>query len=341
MDMRGIFWTLLQGSLLLMTGATNAGSVVLPVDWPLAASARYRVEWRRDSDPGSALAQQSANDLLRGEVELSVSAVAADHTEVQWRPLLEDGWKIAFDASDMLVAGTHLWRHLHALPLTYGLVNTPDGTFAELRNAASLQPVLRDEVNRVLAQLEQDWTCTADATDALCARVGSADAVAQSLALVAMPFFNCVGMQIDPTQPTRWRAPYTAGGVEYQSDFVAEVREFDATADNVHIHIVETRDGAALLDGIERMADQMDAATLTALRENFAQVRIRFETECRMDRATGWPISVRYEALMDSPAGGGSERVQFERIETADALDMKPADKKNPPDGGSKGEEKR
>ena len=339
--MRGIFWTLLQGSMLVLAQAADASTVVLPADWPLAASARYRVEWRRDSDPGSALAQQSANDLVRGEVDLSVSAVTAEHIEVQWRPELEEGWKIASDASDMLGAATHLWRHLRTLPLTYGLVNTPDGPFAELRNAAALQPVLRDEVNRVLAQLEQDWTCTAESTDALCARVGSADAIAQSLALVAMPFFNCVGMHIDPAQPAHWRAPYTVAGIEYQSDIVAEVRDFDAAADDVRIHIVETRDGAALLDGIERMADQMDAATLTALRKHFAQVRIRFETGCRMDRATGWPISVHYEAHMDSPAGGGSERVQFERIEPTDALDPKPADKKNPPDGGSKGEEKR
>jgi hypothetical protein len=304
--------------LLCLPAAAAAVTIVLPDDWSEGASARYRVEWKRRSDPGPVVAVSSADDALVGEVDVQVAAASTASLRMHWRPDIGEAWRPQMDGSaDTAAAGTLLWRHPHALAQRLTLVPQPQGAALHVDNADTLQAQMRDEIHRVLAELDMDLRCTAGSTDVLCARVASPEAAAQWAIQASAPFFNCVGLEVDSGQPRNWSVPFDIQGMAGNREFTAEVLEFDANATELRIRLTETRDTSALARTIDDYEDRMDPAAFAELRRSLLDIRYRHETECRMQRSSGWPIEVRHSIHVTSPMGGGSEHAHYLRIDRA------------------------
>jgi hypothetical protein len=316
MPMHKRFLSIFPGvvAMLFFVPAVCAEIITLPTDWPADASADYRVEWQRRNDPGSSLAAATPDDALRGEVAIQVAGASAESLDLIWRPDVGNRWRPDIASSaDVQAAGSLLWRHLHSLPQELTLSAHPRGAVLRLDNAEVLRSQMRDEIHQTLSRLEMDMQCTPEATDVLCARVATAEAAAQFITQVSAPFFNCVGLQLDSDKPRRWRTPFQMQGIESAQDFTAEVLDFDPDAAELRLRLLETRDTSALVKAIDGYAGQMDPEAFAELRRNLLETRYSFETECRIERKTGWPIEVIYTARITSPMGGGSERSHYLR----------------------------
>lgn len=306
--------------LLLVLPTARAEHIALPTHWAEDVSARYQAEWQRQSDPGSPLAATMANEAYAGAVEIRVTSATPEWLRLNWRPIPGKQWRPEIKKStDFAVAGTILWRHLRTLQ--QALVLTPDaqGAMLQLENAEVLRNEARDEIHRVLSQLDIDIRCAPESTDVLCARVANAEIAASWTLQASAPFFNCVGLVVDSKQPTHWRVPFQidtslqAEPIESAKEFTAEVLNFDPNATELHIRLLETRDDAALLKLVDRYAGQMDPKDFAQMRAGVTANRYHYQTDCRMDRKTGWPIEVTYTIGLSSVQGGGSEKVHYLR----------------------------
>jgi hypothetical protein len=306
--------------LLFLLPMARAERFILPVDWSEGESVRYQAEWQRRSDPGTALAAVMADESLVGDVEIRVISAKPGLLRLNWQPVFERKWRPDIvKPNEIAVAGTILWRHLRTLQQDLALTPHPLGATLQLENAVALQIETREGIHRVLSQLGIDMRCTTESADVLCARVASADVAASWTLQASAPFFNCVGLEVDSEKPMRWRIPFQmdtdlqAEPIESAKEFSVEALNFDPDAAELHIRLLETRDITGLLKLVDRYAGRMDPQEFAEMRDGVVGDRYSYETDCRMDRKTGWPIEVSYTIRLESRMGGGSERLHYLR----------------------------
>jgi hypothetical protein len=51
------------------------------------------------------------------------------------------------------------------------------------------------------------------------------------------------------------------------------------------------------------------------LKKAFAELSVRLEADCTMDRQTGWPVTIELRTAGGSAVYQGSETIRFERVE--------------------------
>lgn len=310
---------------LLGVTAARAAPLEFPTDWKAGTAMRFRVEWRREVVPATATPSSGTDDVLNGEVAIRVEAAPDESLHLSWTPEVADDWRphIAPNANSAqglpspdttAAAGSLLWRHLHVLTQELILTPDPQGVTVTMANADAVQDLQRDEIHKVAKLLGLDVQCTATSTDVLCARVATAEVAAQWVVRESAPLFRCVGLKLDGAAPTRWNTTAEIEGIDSTREHVAEVLHFDSSAAELYVRLIETLDGESLAQAIDHYAEQITPEAFARMRALVLETHYSFETDCRMDRASGWPIEVIHVNRVRSPWGETSERSHYVRV---------------------------
>lgn len=310
---------LAAASALAAAPAGKAARVQLPVDWTAGSQHRYRAVWTRAIDvwraPGSP--PPSMNTEQRGEVAIRVMGKSKEGYLLRWEPTLSTSYPPRAKG-DVDAAGAELWRLGLSLPLDLSLDPRSPGT-PTVRNSREVHEKMAGQMQAFMRELpgQTDLDCQGgDASSFACQTIGTEAANAAAVLRSAGPFFRCTGLDLDVRRAESWSEPHPSPeiGEAISIESRREVVAYDAKSPRVRVRTWSQPNAAQLQAWVKAKASAMPEHK-EMLDKILAELSFRFETDCTMDRRTGWPEVVEFKMIGGSTLYQGSETVFFERID--------------------------
>jgi hypothetical protein len=294
--------------------------LTLPTDWSVGSRHRYRATWKREfglpSSPNARL-DQSLNGEIAGEVAVSVVEKTAAGYVLRWEPTLAPAPAPRIAAGDMATAAAALWRYELTLPLELTLDLQDPSAPLGLRNVAAVQSQMMGEFQRLAKDLGLGIDCRGpDAGSYACKALGSAEGASGFASQHVGPLFNCAGLELDTREPMAWTQahPNPAIGDTVPIDYRREAVAFDPRSPEVRALTVWQPNPEKWSAWIKRELAKIAGAT-PQLKEQLGRMAFRMETDCTMNRLTGWPALIEQRTTVGADAFAGSQTTRFERLE--------------------------
>jgi hypothetical protein len=293
--------------------------VELPMDWNVGGQQRYRATWTRALEawraPGSP--PPSMNAQVRGTVAIRVLERSKAGYVLRWEPVLA-GAAPPRARGDVDAAAAGAWRLGLSLPLEL-VVDFERPADPLLRNGGEVRETLARHVQEFLRELpgQADLDCLdRDAGSAACQVVGSEAATSSMVLRSVAPFFRCTGLELSPGAPETWSVPHPNPqiGAAVSIENRREVMGYAPASPRIRVKATTEANAAQLQAWINRQVAAMPGGN-DLLQKVVAELSVRFETDCTMDRRTGWPMTIELKTVGGSALYQGSETVRFERIE--------------------------
>jgi hypothetical protein len=307
-------------SALAAAPAGTAGRVKLPADWTVGSQHRYRAIWSRSIDvwraPGSP--PPSMNTEQRGEIAIRVTGKSKEGYLLRWEPTISTSYPPRAKG-DVDAAGAELWRLGLSLPLDLTVDPVSPG-LPVVRNAREVHERVVAQMQAFVRELpgQAALDCAgADASSFACQTIGTESANIQMVLRSTAPLFRCAGLDLDVRNAESWSETHPSPeiGAAVSIENRREVVGYEARSPHVRVKTTSQPNAAQLQAWIKGKVASMPESDKGIMEKVFAQMSFRFETDCTMDRRSGWPVSVEFKTVGGAALYQGSEVVQFERIE--------------------------
>ena len=300
--------------------AGKGDRVKLPVDWTAGSQHRYRAVWTRAIDvwkaPGSP--PPSMNTEQRGEVVIRVAEKSKEGYLVRWEPTLSTAYPPRA-RGDVDAAGAELWRLGLTLPLDLSL-DPRSPAQPVVRNIREVHEKVAAQMRAFMGELpgQAELDCRgADASSFACRSIGDESATGAMVLRAASPFFRCTGLDVDTRNAESWSEPHPSPeiGKAVSIESRREVVAYDPKSPTIRVKTSSQPNAPQLQAWIKGKVAAMPEADKGVLEKIVSEMSFRFETDCTMDRRTGWPVSIEFKTIGGSAMYQGSETVFFERVE--------------------------
>lgn len=305
----------LVGTLALLTSATAASALTLPMDWREGTQVEYAVLWSRQSRVAAEVPGLKGEQRAQVRIRV-VKQTPATHL-LHWQPTLETA-TLKPDAAPE-DPGVAIWRLPLGLGLELKLTADRDGELVSLNNRGAVAAQAADGVRALAAKAGVTLDCGKAADPAqenlLCKLIGSPQRLGEWVLRPVSPFFACSGLELPEQARSEWTEnhPDPRIGDAIRIHYVRELPGFVPGKPTVQIRTRAEPDPKQLETWL---ADKLgpnagpDHPGVQAL----SGLRFRIETDCTMDRATGWPLRLEQRSSVGTGTPyEGSETVRFER----------------------------
>jgi hypothetical protein len=154
--------------------------------------------------------------------------------------------------------------------------------------------------------------CKADAGAAGCSTLQRPPtAWKQSVAAL----FDCTGLDLDVQRPETWQEPHTDEtiGAQVAIEHRREVVAYDPVSPVVRIKAAREPNAGQMRALIAREMAKTDASP--AVMAAIGGWNVHIESDCTVDRRSGWPVTVEVKTTGSAEAYEAVEIVRFERLE--------------------------
>lgn len=303
---------LLLGSL---CGPPLAHATSLPMDWAEGSSVEYSAWWARNSRVAAQVPGLKGEQ--RGQVRISViKRTPATHL-LHWKPVL-DGGTLAPD-QPLEEPGVAIWRLPLALGLELKLSADGSSELVALNNRAAVAAQAADGVRALTEKAGLTLDCGKQTDPAseniLCRLISSPQRIGEWVLRPVSPFFACTGLTLPEQARSEWleNHPDPRIGDAIRIRYVRELPGFVPGKPTVQIRTVAEPDAQQLEAWMREKLGGVPGLDNPVL-ESVSGLRFRIETDCTMDRASGWPLRIEQRSSVGTGTPyEGSETVRFER----------------------------
>jgi hypothetical protein len=292
--------------------------VQLPTDWAVGSEQRYRAVWTRAIDvwrgPGSP--PPAMNTGQRGQIAVRVIGKAKGAYLVRWEPAISTTYP-ARAKGDVEAAGLELWRLSLALPLDLS-VDPRSAAEPVVRNAREVHARMDGQMQAFVRELPGQATLDcqgADSTSFACQLVGDEAASSAMVLRSASPLFRCTGLDVEVSKTETWTEPHPSPeiGEAITIENRQEVVAYDARSPQLRVKTTTQPNPAQLQAWIKGKVAAMPGGDKSMVEKIVAEMSFRFETDCTMDRRSGWPEEIEFKMIGGSALYQGSDTVRFVR----------------------------
>jgi hypothetical protein len=287
--------------------------VRVQADWQVGSEYRYRATWQREITRWELPGRELIAIEHTGEVQVRVVRRSGAGYELRWEPTLAPGSADPAPVArgDVQAGGYELWRYGLSLALDLALDPSSQDRRVTLVNGGRVEAALTRRRNELLRGLLGGAVGAGPEDTQRDTPPVNATAVVPYVA----PLFYCSQLDLNVAEPERWSEaiPFPGTSDTVSIEYRREVVDFDPRSPRVRVKTVTQPDAARWDEILRREVARRKLPETVA--EALGQSLLRFETDCTVDRRSGWPVTIEQRWGGSTKAYAGSDLVRFELVE--------------------------